>query len=158
MRGIAYQMLRLSVIALLVVLVSCGGSKSAMKAPAPQASAGGAEAGPIPPTPHEEIERLDYQITLGAGELRLEEPMPDMIDGAPKTPMGAMTPESDPKCHPPQNDTCKTSCTLSTSVCRNADKICTLANSMAGDNWAMNKCARANLMCEASHKKCCACQ
>ena len=154
-------MLRLSVIATLA-LAACGGSKQSAMAPAPeatQATGGGAEQ-IMPASPHDQIQKLDDEITASVGQpqLKLEEPVPGQIEQASTQPMGKITAEDDPKCKPAKNDTCKTSCTLSNSVCSNADKICTLAKSMAGDNWALNKCARANLMCEASHKKCCGCQ
>jgi hypothetical protein len=112
----------------------------------------------MPASPHDQIEELDAKITAATTELKLEEAQPEAIQSSSPTPMGAITAAGDPKCRPAKTDTCSTSCTLSDSVCSNADKICTLAKDMQGDTWAENKCKRANLMCEASHKKCCSCQ
>jgi len=64
----------------------------------------------------------------------------------------------DPTCRPAQTETCKTSCTLSDSICGNADSICRIAVDLPADTWAQNKCAKANKTCEASRKKCCGCQ
>ena len=155
-------MLRLSVIALLVVGVSCGGSKMAARAPSTTAEKAPAEAGGapfiVPASPHDEIEKLEAEITASRTQLKLEEPTEQAIQSAPVLPLGALPSTQDPKCHPAQNDTCKTSCTLSDSICSNADKICNLATTMPNDNWAMNKCAKANTTCEASKSKCCGCQ
>ncbi|HEX5058396.1 MAG TPA: hypothetical protein VFV99_03505 [Kofleriaceae bacterium] len=155
-------MLRLSVIALLVVGVSCGGRKMGAKAPATPSESAPAEAGAAPsilaPSTHDEIEKLDAEITASRQQLKLDEPTEQAIQAAPTQALGAMPSTQDTKCHPAQNDTCKTSCTLSDSICSNANKICNLANSMPGDNWAMNKCAKANTTCESSKTKCCGCQ
>jgi hypothetical protein len=151
--------LRLSVIVLLVI-AACGGGKSARMGGATPAAVDGnaAAASLIPASAREEIQALDDQNTAALAELKLEEPQPAMIESSAATPMGAISPQSDPKCRPAQTEQCTTSCTLSNSVCSNADKICTLAKDMVGDTWASNKCKRANVMCEAAHKKCCSCQ
>jgi len=152
-------MLRLSVIALLLVSVSCGGSKMAAKSPATtEAGTAAGAPGIMPASPHDEIEKLEAEITASRTQLKLDEPTEQAIQAAPTQPLGAMPSTQDPKCHPAQNDTCKTSCTLSDSICSNANKICNLANSMPGDNWAMNKCAKANTTCESSKTRCCGCQ
>ena len=162
MRGSAGQMLRLSVIALLVVGVSCGGSKMGARVPGTTAEKAPAEAGGapsiMPASPHDQIEQLDAEITASRTQLKLDEPTEQAIQGAPMQPLGALPSTQDPKCHPAQNDTCKTSCTLSDSICSNANKICEIAKTMAGDNWALNKCAKANTTCESSKTKCCGCQ
>ena len=155
MRGITHQMLRLSVTALLVI--SCGGGgRAALKAPAPTSDAPGAAV--MPASGRDQIEELDAQITAAVTELKLDDARPEAIQSGQATPMGAVTAAGDPACRPAKTETCSTSCTLSDSVCSNADKICTLAADMQGDTWAENKCKRANLMCQASHKKCCGCQ
>lgn len=153
-------MLRLSVIALLVLLVSCGGSKTASKSPA-SAPAEGATTGagsPMPEDPHKEIKLLEVWIGAASLKLELDKPNEAAISAAPTVPLGALPSTQDTKCHPAQNDTCKTSCTLSDSICLNADKICNIAKTLPGDNWALNKCAKANATCESSKTKCCGCQ
>jgi hypothetical protein len=107
---------------------------------------------------HAEIEQLDQAIDADRMSMQLVEPALGEIGQAPTHPLGAMPHTQDPKCRPAQSDTCKTSCTLSDSICSNANKICDLASSMPGDNWAMNKCAKANKTCESSRTKCCGCQ
>ena len=140
-----------------MALVACAaGSKSAKtSAPAAASEAGGA---PMAAAPHAEIEKLDAEITAKRTELRLAEPSESDLQGISAQPMGALPSTQDPKCRPAQNETCKTSCTLSDSICSNANKICELASSLAGDGWAQNKCAKANKTCESSHAKCCGCQ
>jgi hypothetical protein len=159
MRKIARQVLRLSVVTLLFV-AACGGAKpAAMQAPtaAPEsAQTGGAEV--MPPSAHDQIEALDAEITASRSKLALDEPTEQAIMGAPMEPRGAMPSTQDTKCHPAQTETCKTSCTLSDSICSNANKICEIAKTLGSDNWALNKCAKANTTCEASKGKCCGCQ
>jgi len=154
-------MLRLSVIALLVVGVSCGGSKMGARAPtqaAPSEATSGAGAPSIlPASPKEQIEQLEAEITTSRTQLELDEPNEQAIQGAPVQPLGALPSTQDPKCHPAQNDTCKTSCTLSDSICSNADKICRLSIEM-NDDWSRGRCAKANKTCESSKTKCCGCQ
>jgi hypothetical protein len=134
-------------------------------AAAPQKSAAPATAAPEPTTgammpddPRKQIQDMYDKITSDRTVLSLAEPDDEMVQGAPAQPMGALPSTNDPKCRPAPTDTCKTSCTLSDSICSNADKICRLAQDMAGDGWAQNKCAKANKTCEASRTKCCGCQ
>lgn len=144
-------------VACCIALASCGMKQKPAAAPAtapPEATSGA----PLPGDPRAQIEELDRQIDASLVELKLDEPTPDMVAGAPAIPMGALPSSQDPKCRPAPTDTCKTSCTLSDSICGNADKICRLAQDMTGDSWAQNKCAKANKTCEASRAKCCGCQ
>jgi hypothetical protein len=143
-----------------VVLAACaaGGAKSAM---APEAATSGAAApgtSPLPGSPHDEIQQLEDKIAIDRAQLKLAEPAESDYSNTSPTPMGTQTAAQDPKCRPAQNDTCKTSCTLSDSICGNANRICELAKSLPGDNWALNKCAKANTTCEQSRTKCCGCQ
>jgi hypothetical protein len=139
------------------------GGRKASEAPAPTSAApseatSGAAAEPLPASPHDQITALEQQIDQASAQLALPAPTPAQIEGAPTQPMGALPSTQDPKCRPAPTDTCKTSCTLSDSICDNADRICKLAESMPGDNWAAGKCAKANTTCEASRTKCCGCQ
>ena len=61
-------------------------------------------------------------------------------------------------CRPAETDTCKQSCTISDSICTNAKKICTIAQDLANDGWASQKCSDATATCDAAHRKCCDCQ
>jgi hypothetical protein len=155
---------RLVAIAYCLVLAACaaGGAKKSMAPPAAEShTAGAADApgtSPLPGSTRDQIQQLDDQITISRAKLELEEPTAAAIQSAPVQPMGALPAQQDPKCKPAKNDTCTTSCTLSDSICGNANKICELAKSMPGDNWALNKCAKANTTCEQSRTKCCGCQ
>lgn len=124
----------------------------------PSEAPSGATAEPLPASPHDQITELEQQIDQASAQLALPAATPSQIAGAPAQPMGVLPSAQDPKCHPAPTDTCKTSCTLSDSICDNADRICKLAESLPGDGWAANKCAKANTTCEASRTKCCGCQ
>lgn len=137
-----------------MVVVACAAGGRA-KTAAPESSAA---ASPMPASPREQIEQLDAAIEASRTELQLDAPTESQIQSAPAQPMGAMPSSDDPKCRPAKTETCTTSCTLSDSICSNADKICNLAKDMVGDAWAANKCAKANTTCEASRAKCCGCQ
>jgi hypothetical protein len=69
--------------------------------------------------------------------------------------------EGDPAtqtCKPAVSDTCKDSCTLSDSICGNAEKICTLAKQLgAADSYANEKCAKGTDTCKKSQERCCSC-
>jgi hypothetical protein len=149
----------LLVAACCILLASCGAARksSALPASAAPETTTGAQS-PMPGNPHDEINQLEEKITIDRAELKLEEPTPQMISGASADPMGATPALQDPKCRPAQNETCKTSCTLSDSICGNANRICEIAKSLTGDNWAMGRCAKANTTCEQSRTKCCGCQ
>lgn len=56
---------------------------------------------------------------------------------------------------PPQ---CRDSCTLAISICSNAERICRLAEELAGDDWAAGKCADAAAVCRQATTDCCDCR
>jgi hypothetical protein len=112
----------------------------------------------MPESSRAQIEDLEKLIDADRLSLQLDEPAPASLTGAPTQPMSVKPSSQDPTCKPAPTDTCKSSCTLSDSICGNADKICKLAQDMAGDTWALNKCAKANKTCEQSRTKCCGCQ
>ncbi len=146
----------LVVVACCIAMASCGASRQ--KEAAAPASAPEAGTAVMPPSPRAQIEDLDRLIDADRAQLGLDEPTDAMLEGAPAAPMSVAPSSEDPTCRPAATDTCKTSCTLSDSICGNAEKICQLAQDMAGDDWAANKCAKANQTCEASRAKCCGCQ
>jgi hypothetical protein len=53
---------------------------------------------------------------------------------------------------------CRDSCTLTTSICDNARRICGLAEDLAGDDWAAGKCADATAVCRQATAACCDCR
>jgi hypothetical protein len=114
--------------------------------------------------PRREIEELDQQLQAERTKMGLSEgaaPMttcPDCVV-APVEPFGANLPTSkDPVCRPASNDTCRDSCTLSDSICGNAERICVLAQQLQPDKWSADKCTSGKSTCEAAHAKCCSCQ
>jgi hypothetical protein len=55
-----------------------------------------------------------------------------------------------------QERTCKDTCTVATSICSNADKICTIAKDLGGGDLHPNsKCMNGNPSCDPARKKCC---
>lgn len=143
-----------------VALASCAAGAQKAAVPAPAAShetAAGAQS-PMPGDRHDEIEQLEQKIAIDRAQLQLTEPTQQDWQGTPATPMSVAPSADDPKCRPAQNETCKTSCTLSDSICDNANRICKIAEGLPGDTWAIGKCAKANTTCEQSRTKCCGCQ
>jgi hypothetical protein len=102
---------------------------------------------------HAQIDQLAQQIDQQRAQLGLVEPGTGPAIAA----MTATAWKADPQCHPGQSEICTQSCTLSDSICGNADKICQLASQLAGDSWAEGKCNAAKQTCSAAHDKCCAC-
>ena len=142
-------------VACCAAIAACGAKQKSAAPAAPEATSAPSV---MPASPRDQILELDDLIAADRAKLALDEPTDAMVQGAPAQPLGAMPSSADPKCRPAASETCKTSCTLSDSICSNADKICRLAQDMAGDAWAQNKCAKANQTCEASRTKCCGCQ
>jgi len=111
----------------------------------------------LPGSKQDQIKQLEEAINVDRLKLALDEPPESDYATSPAEPMGAMPSTQDPKCRPAKNETCSTSCTLSDSICGNADKICKLAIEI-NDDWARGRCAKANKTCEGSRTKCCGCQ
>ena len=153
-------MLRLSVAVALVAgacagVVACGGAKAPMK----MEQTSGAKPPPPPPGggAHGQIEQLEAEIAASRTQLELAEPTDPELQGVPAEPLSKPPALQDPQCKPAKTETCTTSCTLSDSICGNAEKICKLAVQI-NDDWARGRCAKANKTCEASRTKCCGCQ
>ncbi|HEY5920465.1 MAG TPA: hypothetical protein VIV11_02285 [Kofleriaceae bacterium] len=142
-----------------IVLASCAAQRKSAAPQASQSEAGvnAGAASPLPETPRDQIIELDAKIAADLGQLQLAEPAQADFLTTSAQPMGAIPSAQDPKCKPAKNETCDTSCTLSDSICKNADHICRLAVEM-NDDWARGRCAKANKSCEASKTKCCGCQ
>ena len=132
---------------LVLVVVACGGSKAAMRPAAAPAEAGGSE---MAANPHDEIVELEKQIDADRARAQLAEPVP--LPETARVPMATL-----PACQPAKTERCTTSCTLADSICKNAEKICKLAQELPGDGWAADHCARANKTCEDAHAQCCGC-
>ncbi len=148
-------------------LVACAASpaKQGVSAP-PRASGADASMMPQPngSAEHAEIEKLDQAITDELTKRNLAVPA-DATCG-PACDMGAIAMDTKPvtedprmqSCKPGASDTCQDSCTLSDSICKNADRICTIAHQLGDrDAYANDKCVRGSQSCQASKQRCCSC-
>ncbi|MFT3693235.1 MAG: hypothetical protein QM831_08840 [Kofleriaceae bacterium] len=134
---------------LATVIAACAAS-----APKPMATAA-PEAGAPPMAPvsadtpeHQQIQQLADQIDHQRSTLRLPEQ-----HGAP---MG-VEPHVTNVCKRDPSETCVQTCQLSDSICDNTKKICDIAQTLQGDDWAAKKCGDANATCSAATKQCCEC-
>jgi len=137
-----------------VVLVVIAGCASRPSASAPAAAAS-------PNDPHAQIEALDRQIADALARGGIVAPAVETCSGAGcgqamSTPF-AVARVGEAACRPAASDRCTSACTLSTSICDNQDKLCALAQQLAGDDWAANKCASARASCQAARERCCQC-
>lgn len=149
------------------VLVACaaGGAKQSRVSAPPTA---GADASMMPQPngsgEHAEIAQLDQAITDELTKRNLAVPA-DATCG-PACDMGAIAMDTKPvqqdprmqSCKPGASETCSDSCTLSDSICKNADRICTIAHQLGDhDAYANDKCVRGSQSCQASKQRCCSC-
>ena len=148
----------LLVVACAIAIASCAaGAKKSAAPPSSQDAAPSSAGATLSDDPRQQIRDLEDQIVAARTELKLDDPGDSILPDSPATPQGAQPYSANPSCRPAASDTCKTSCTLSDSICGNADKICRIAQDLGGDAWATNKCAKANQTCESSRTKCCGC-
>jgi hypothetical protein len=141
------------------IALACAGA--APRSVAPAAPAGASREQTMPGDPRAEITELDRQITAELGRAEVTAPpiascSGDTCTSALAAPFATPTPE-DRSCHPAASDHCTDVCKLGTSICRNQDRICELAKSLPGDDWAANKCTSARASCQAAHQRCCSC-
>jgi hypothetical protein len=139
--------------------LACAGAARKPSAPATDPDAEEVPA-TAPEDPHVEIEERDRNITTALARAQIAPPVATCSGVACITAIGEpfSTPTSDPTCRPPSpGDRCSNLCTLATSICRNQERICKLAQHLLYDEWAANKCTRARASCEAAHDTCCGC-
>jgi hypothetical protein len=155
--------LRALLIASCAGAVACSGARSkTAAAPAAESPASGSPAAASSGgDPRAQIEALDRQITDELARAHVAPPAVAGCTGAAcaaamSAPFATPT-TSDPACHPAATERCKDACTLSTSICDNQQKICDLANQLAGDDWAAGRCEHARASCQAAHDSCCSC-
>jgi len=143
---------------LCLAVVACAASRKQAMTEAP-AQAGGAPSQAMPGDAHAEIEQLSQQIEQQRVQLNLPAPQAAEPMSAHTSVQAPVAPPhtQDATCHPAPSQTCSDSCTLSDSICGNADKICKLADGMPGDDWAAGKCSTAKQTCGDAHKRCCDC-
>jgi hypothetical protein len=145
-----------------VVAIACGGSRPrsvTASAPAGESAAEGSQR--AEGDPRAEIDRLEREIAGEMQKAHVPQPPTAACSGAGcaaamSTPFATPT-TTDLQCRPATSERCTQACSLSTSICRNQQRICDLARQLPGDDWAANKCASARASCTAAHESCCSC-
>ena len=144
-----------------VSLAACGAPRTTAMGPAAPVSTAPASDGSLPGDPRAEITRLDREITaqLAAAGLATSQPPACAAAGTCSAAPMAITPiAQDPTCKPGPSETCTQSCTLATSICDNAGRICELAKQLgSADAYANETCERGTESCKASRERCCGC-
>jgi hypothetical protein len=141
-----------------LVALACGAGAARSKAP-PAAPSSNMMPEVTAEDPRVEIEELDRDISAKMARAQIPPPVATCSGVTCATAMSEpfTTPAIDPACHPTSNDRCSDVCTLTASICRNQERICTLAQHRPDDDWAANKCTRARASCQAAHDTCCDC-
>jgi len=139
------------------LVVACAAAPKPMQTEAPPTKNhdGGGEV--LPASKKQQIEQLEAAIAADRTKLELAEPAEPDYMGTSAEPMGTTPAIDNPSCKPAKTDKCTTSCTLSNSICTNADSICRIAVDL-NDDWSRGRCAKANKTCEGARDKCCGCQ
>ena len=138
----------------LAAALTLGLAACAMKSPQ--------QATPLPPPtgtpdPHQEITARWDEIRQWRLDARLAiEPDADLIATMSERPVT----EAAATCAAPTptTGTCADVCQLGDAICDNAATICRIADELAGDVWAHDKCASAKASCHEAEARCCACQ
>jgi len=139
---------------------AAGGPKSST---APPSSSDSGMAPAMESREHLEITRLEKQIDDELTRRSLPAASPPSCSGAScaqvsaAIPMGSFERVLGPSCKAPVNDTCKDSCVMSDSICKNAERICDIAKQLGNDAWANEKCVKGSESCAESQKRCCSC-
>jgi hypothetical protein len=147
--------------AAIFALACAGGVPARSTTPAGPAPASAGREPTMPGDPRAEITELDRQITAELARADVTAPpiascSGDACVSALAAPFATPTAE-DPACHPAPSDHCSDVCKLDRSICHNQDRICELAKSLPGDDWAANKCTSARASCQSAHQRCCGC-
>lgn len=108
-----------------------------------------------------EIEKLDAQISRDLDTMGVNRPSPaeltELMAGGDALPM-PMGVEASSTCEkPPDANLCTDVCTLATSICGNAKRICELAAELEGDDWAAERCTSGKSSCQRATARCCDC-
>lgn len=148
----------LALAAACLAAIACGAGSARSSAPpvAPGINAA-PEVGPR--DVHAEIEELDRSISAKLARAQIPPPVATCSGATCATAMSEpfTTPATDPNCRPSPGDRCSNLCTLATSICRDHERICRLAQQLGDDEWAANKCTQARASCQAAHDTCCEC-
>jgi hypothetical protein len=154
---------------LLAASLLCGGCGASGRSAAPAAMAPAEESGA-----HAEIARLWDEIDgwrgqagLAGGEAADAEQGSAALESTPTAgysgqtsaaPQAPEAPEAACPAAAAEPLVCRDACTLATSICDNAGRICRIAQQLAGDDWAAGKCADANAVCRQATADCCDCR
>lgn len=143
------------------LLLACAAGQKTATMPASASDAGLAPGASSPA--HDEITRLEAEIDAELVRRSLAPAAPPSCSGAScaaasaAVAMGSFQRVEGPSCKAPVNETCKDSCTMSDSICKNAERICTIAKQLENDAWANEKCVKGSESCTQSQKLCCGC-
>jgi hypothetical protein len=156
---------RLVLAAACAALVACSGAQPKAAAPPSAAMQPVERPGDVHAQAHAdahaEIDALDRQIADELARAHVPPPAAPPCTGAgcaaAMSQSFSVQAPSDATCHPAASDRCTDACSLSTSICNNQQKICDLAQQLAGDDWAANKCTSARASCQAARASCCSC-
>ncbi len=135
-------------------IIACAGASRPAMAPTPSST--GAEPPHAPvmgDDPHAQITALQHDIVQHGGTFIDHEMMTSAVE-----PMSVLPKSTDASCHPAPTQTCADSCKLSDSICDDAKKICDIATTLAGDQWAAGKCESGKTSCSDAHARCCDCR
>jgi hypothetical protein len=138
--------------------IACGAGAARSSAP-PVAPSTYARPEVGPRDVHAEIEELDRSISAKLARADIPPPVATCSGATCATAMSEpiATPGIDPACRPQPGDRCSNRCTLTTSICRDQERICRLAQQLLDDEWAANKCTQARASCQAAQDSCCDC-
>jgi hypothetical protein len=147
-----------------MLVIACASTRQSSQAPAPTSTGAESVMMPGPASARDEIDRLDRAIDDELTKMGVRPtPPPACVTAAScaqeaPQPLSIKPAAEDPTCKPAAADACKDSCTLSDSICSNAEKICTIAKQLGGDDaYANEKCQRGTTSCQTAHERCCSC-
>ncbi len=137
-------------------LAACGGAQSKSRTSAGASpDAGDPMMGMDQRASRDEISDLHVQITSQLAEMGLFTDDPGAYQGTP--PPLPMTGALDSCGVAPTGEQCADVCTLADSICASASRICELADQLAGDAWAAERCDDGKVSCARAHLRCCGC-
>jgi hypothetical protein len=112
--------------------------------------------------PRDEIATFDDQIAHDLAQLGLDAPTQDDVisrtvaHDLPALPMSTKVQETCPDSKP-ASSACEDVCTLADSICTSAGRICAIADDLATDDYATERCSAGKLSCERGTERCCGC-
>ncbi|HUJ63657.1 MAG TPA: hypothetical protein VLX92_34395 [Kofleriaceae bacterium] len=129
-----------------VIVIACAAQHHEGTAPPPTSGMA------PPPDGHARIEQLEHDIAAERDKLGLAA----HVETAPP-PVSPMATNVVATCARSESDRCHDTCTMSDTICKNADEICKIASGLPGDTWAADKCSTNRATCQDAQKACCDC-